>query len=215
MLWHPAIRRRGRFGMLLTRRSLPGVVIALSLGLSLAVPMAGCRGSERLAGSVIGGITGITIGGSAGGVGGAVLGGALGTAGGYLIGDYFAKGRGGRATPPPTRPSPTQAPAVPATGSRPASHVRAAPSLGARAKAAYDAGRRAGTAPEARAHYRRSIELDPTHPEPYNAIGLSYLHAGDYVQARRGFEMALERDPNHYAAQHNLARLEANLRRAR
>ena len=76
-----------------------------------------------------------------------------------------------------------------------------------RARAAYQSGRQARTAPEARRHYEESLRLDPHHPAPYNALGLNALHRGDQAEAERLFRASLDCDPDYAPATHNLKRL--------
>jgi Flp pilus assembly protein TadD len=72
---------------------------------------------------------------------------------------------------------------------------------------AYEKGRAAATAEEAKAAYEESIRLDPTRPEPWNALGLLALVQGDRALARRHLVRSLELDPAYGPALHNLHRL--------
>ena len=74
------------------------------------------------------------------------------------------------------------------------------------AKAAYDRGKAALTAPEARVHFEQSIRLDPTRPEAYNALALNALFRGDRSDAERLFRQSLEVDPSYAPAKYNLER---------
>ena len=75
------------------------------------------------------------------------------------------------------------------------------------AREAYEKGRSALTAHEAKVHFEQSIRLDPNRAAPYNALGLNALHAGDRTEAERLFKKALEVEPDHWAAKYNLERL--------
>ena len=74
------------------------------------------------------------------------------------------------------------------------------------AKAAYDRGKAALTAPEARVHFEQSIRLDPTRPEPYNALALNALYRGDHSEAERLWQRALSIDPAYGPAKYNFER---------
>lgn len=157
-----------------------------------------CQMNERLSGTVLGAVAGGAIGGATGGVGGAAIGLAAGGITGYLVGDYIAdrreRGRAevfGDATT--TAPSAVMGVKEYANDDD--------------ARLAYERGRRALTAPEARAHFEKSIRLDPTQPAPYNALGLNALHRGERAEALRLFRVALQKDPGYYPAQYNLDRL--------
>lgn len=76
------------------------------------------------------------------------------------------------------------------------------------AKAAYDRGKAALTAPEARVHFEQSIRLDPTRPEAYNALALNALYRGDHSDAERLFRQSLQVDPTYGPARYNLERFE-------
>ncbi|MDJ0975478.1 MAG: tetratricopeptide repeat protein [Planctomycetota bacterium] len=164
----------------------------------LAAPA--CQMNERLSGTVFGAIGGAVLGGVASGGGGAVVGGLAGGLIGYLIGDYMAdqreRGRGSvfgsssDATVAGIRDEPA--------------HVKAA-------RTAYERGRAAKTAPEAKRWYLESLRLNPDRPEPYNLLGLNALYAGDLDAAEDYLERALTVDPDYRPAQHNLAKLRREL----
>ena len=75
------------------------------------------------------------------------------------------------------------------------------------AEAAYQQGRRARTSEEARRHYLRSLQLDPTQPAVHNALGLHDLFAGKRASAAQRFRTALRYDPGNFAAKHNLRKM--------
>ena len=61
----------------------------------------------------------------------------------------------------------------------------------------------------------RAAELVPQASEVQNHLGLAWLEAGDEAAALRSFERAVELDCDNRAASDNLARLEAQMERAR
>lgn len=210
------------------------LLIVLVLGLLV---MPGCVMNERLSGTIIGGVSGGAIGAAVGGVGGAVIGLLAGGLGGYLVGDYMAdqreRGRGsvfGNGCCPPAQ-DPCAPPCATPQSYQPSAYApqgAAYQPQGAvagikerapvvyngrrtdpvRAKAAYDRGKEALTAPEARVHFEESIRLDPTRPEPYNALALNALYRGDRSDAERHFREALQADPNYQPARYNLERFQ-------
>jgi hypothetical protein len=158
----------------------------------------GCQMNERLSGTLFGAVGGGVVGGLAGGVVGAAIGVGAGGVAGYLVGDYVAdqreRGRPGVFSDP--------------QGAQGVMGVKvAAPPPADDARSAYELGRKALTAPVARQHFERSIRLDPTRPEPYNALGLNALYRGDRAEAERLFRASLAQDPGYGPARHNLARL--------
>lgn len=169
------------------------VAVSLLMLVLLAAPS--CQMNERLSGTLMGGVGGAVVGGLASGVGGAVIGGVAGAVAGYLVGDYLAdqreRGRGkvfGSASDPMSV---------------------AAESASTRAgRLAYENGRAARTAPEAKHWYEESLRLNPDRPEPLNMLALGALHGGDPVQARQYLTQALAIDPLYKPAQHNLLRLD-------
>jgi tetratricopeptide (TPR) repeat protein len=177
--------------------------LCLCLSIAALAALPGCQMNERLSGTVLGAVAGGAIGGVAGGVGGAAIGLAAGGVSGYLVGDYIAdrreRGRANVFGNANTMPQATM----------PSATVMGVKEYGVNdaARLAYERGRAAQTAPEARAHYEESVRLDPSQPAPYNALGLNALHRGDRVEALRLFRAALAKDPSYYPAQHNLARL--------
>ncbi len=208
------------------------ILLVLSL---LVIP--GCMMNERLSGTVMGGVGGGVIGAVAGGVGGAVIGLLAGGLAGYLVGDYVAdqreRGRGSvfgndccppqqaPACCPPTSQAQPYQPYEQPPGFAPQGAVAGikerapAPAVvnGRRtnpqaAKAAYDRGKAALTAPEARVHFEESIRLDPTRPEPYNALALNALYRGDHSDADRYFRKALAADPSYRPARYNYERFQ-------
>jgi tetratricopeptide (TPR) repeat protein len=177
-----------------------------------------CQMNERLSGTVIGGVGGGAIGAAAGGVGGAVVGILAGGIAGYLVGDYIAdqreRGRtqvfqtGGTTA----QVAPQVAPQAGTWGgeSRPRGRVAGIKvrAVDERARAAYERGRHALTAPEARVYFEQAIRLDPSRPAPYNALALNALYRGDRAEAERDFRKALQVDPGYYPARYNLQRLQ-------
>ncbi len=158
-----------------------------------------CQMNERMTGTAFGAGGGAVIGGVLGGAGGAVAGGVLGGIAGYIVGDYIAdqRERG--------RPSVFgNAPAGQVGGHR---EVAPVPAPVPEAQAAYERGRRAATAGEARRWYAEAARLDPRQPAPWNALGLNALLAGDREAAEAHFARALALDPDYYPARYNLARL--------
>jgi hypothetical protein len=197
--------------------------LAIVLVLSLLV-LPACQMNERLSGTVFGAMGGAGIGALAGGWGGAAIGLVAGGVAGYLVGDYLSDKREcGRcgvfsqpSCEPPCAPSPCASPGPVATAPtmQPCAEqafvrgVKEYP-LNPAARSAYQRGRAALTAAEARGHFEESIRLDPRRPEPYNALGLNYLYAGDTLGAERLFRMALQQDPDYYAAKYNLERMQS------
>jgi len=197
-------------------------VTVLLIAAILVLP--GCQMNERLSGTVMGAMGGAGIGAVAGGWGGAAIGLLAGGVAGYLVGDYLADkrecGRCGVFSQPKCQPScapapcsypppVAQPPRVQQPVLQPCVQGHKEYPLSPAAKAAYERGRAALTAPEARRHFEESIRLDPSRPEPYNALALNALHRGDAGEAQRLFEQSLEQDPGYYAAQYNLERLRA------
>lgn len=79
------------------------------------------------------------------------------------------------------------------------------------AKVAYERGRSAATSAEAQAAYREAIRLDPTRPEPWNALALQSLAQGERAAAREHLLRALELDPAYAPARYNLEQLDRGL----
>lgn len=192
----------------------------------LAVPLLvlpGCRMNERMTGAVGGAAGGAVIGTVAGASAGTVLvligAGALA---GYLIGDYMADQRCA-CEQPGAAESPCAVPASStSTSSLPAPTVVRQPasqtSVAARgsgavwdARVAYEKGRSAPTVEDARTAYEESARLDPTRPEPWNALALLSVAQGDRTAARTHLTKALSLDPSYGPAQHNLDRLDRGL----
>ena len=207
----------------------------------LAVPLLvlpGCRMNERMTGAVGGAAGGAVIGTVAGASAGTVLvlvgAGALA---GYLVGDYMADQRcacepsAGAAESPcavpaatTSRPTvaPTPAPAPSSSGGLPPPTVvrrtKAPAAVTARgsgtawdARVAYERGRSAPTVEDARAAYQESARLDPSRPEPWNALALLAVAQGDRTSAREHLNRALALDPAYAPAKHNLERLDRGL----
>ena len=195
--------------------------VAILLVLSMLV-LPGCQMNERLSGTVFGAMGGAGIGALAGGWGGAAIGLVAGGVAGYLVGDYLSDkrecGRCGVFSQPKCQPScapapcayPQQMPCAEQQVFGPQGAVAGVKTypVNPAAREAYQRGRAALTAPEARRHYEESIRLDPNRPEPYNALALNHLYAGDKAGAERLFRTALEKDPSYYAAKFNLAKLQ-------
>ncbi|MBN2493929.1 MAG: tetratricopeptide repeat protein [Deltaproteobacteria bacterium] len=57
----------------------------------------------------------------------------------------------------------------------------------------------------ARRKFRQSIELDPTRPEAFNGIGVTYYARNDYEEALRWYKKALEVNANFGDAYYNMA----------
>ncbi len=168
-------------------RTATAVLLVLALALLPA-----CQMNERLSGTIFGGAGGAVLGGVTAGFGGAVIGGLLGGVAGYLIGDYMADQRErGR-------------PSVFGSGSDtiPVSDVRVIEAMDA-----YDRARAAETSTEARRWLEESLRLNPDRPEPYNALALNALYAGDRDQAEAYLLTALQKDPDYEMARINLERL--------
>ena len=194
--------------------------------------------TERTSGTVIGAAGGTALGALVGGaVGnpwlGAGLGAAAGGAAGYIVGDKIADKRerqsqsapqasgSGSAPettsfPPPAADiEPAPAPGAtrpPAAGHPPEVYTTSGPSQDrlALARAEYDAGRAAKTAPEALRHYDNAIRLDPSRPEPYNARGMVLQYEGKKDEARRAYKQALAIDPGYAPAEQSLRALAAS-----
>lgn len=173
------------------------IAAALLIGLAL-VSLPACQMNERLSGTILGGVGGAVIGGATSGATGVVVGGLAGALVGYLVGDYMAdqRERG--------RPSVWGDPgAVQGIRYDEPQHVL-------QARDAYERGRSARTAPEAKRWYEESLRLNPERPEPYNMLGLNALAAGDPGAARRYFQQSLRVDPGYSQASHNLRRLQVH-----
>jgi tetratricopeptide (TPR) repeat protein len=172
--------------------------------------------NERLSGTVFGGSAGGLIGGlAAESVGGALVGGLGGALVGYLVGDYLADQRErGSAAQQRIPYAPDAAPPPAVGGVRVRSPVTAPASRRVRSPAdeAYERGRAATTAPEARAAYREALGYDPNHADAWNALGLSLLGAGRTDEAKACFRRAIDIHPSHYAARQNLRWAESGIR---
>ncbi len=57
----------------------------------------------------------------------------------------------------------------------------------------------------ARRRFRQATKLDPTRPEAYNGIGVTYYARNDYQEALRWYKKALEVEPNFGDAYYNMA----------
>lgn len=57
----------------------------------------------------------------------------------------------------------------------------------------------------ARKNFKAATQLDPTRPEAFNGIGVTYYARGDYQEALRWYKRALEVDPNFGDAYYNMA----------
>jgi hypothetical protein len=57
----------------------------------------------------------------------------------------------------------------------------------------------------ARRNFKTATQLDPTRPEAFNGIGVTYYGRGDYEEALRWYKKALEVDPNFGDAYYNMA----------
>ena len=184
-------------------------VLVLLLVLSLLV-LPACQMNERMSGTAMGAAGGLTIGAVAGGWAGAAIGLVAGGVAGYLVGDYLADKREcgrcgvfGSAAPAPCAPAPC-GPGGQVQGVKEYAATNAAPSAAHRA---YEQGRKARTAPEARRYFEESVRLEPRSPAAWNALGLNALHRGDRPEAERLWRISLSHDANYYAARHNLERL--------
>lgn len=167
-----------------------------------------CQMNERMSGTLFGAVGGGVVGGAAGGAGGAVIGVLGGGIVGYLIGDYMAdKRERGRTQVFETSTPAFSAQAQPAGGAvMGVKQYAAGPSNHAAARAAYERGRKALTAPEARVHFEESVRLDPSRPEPWNALALNALYRGDHAKAQHYWKMSLQKDPGYQPALRNLHR---------
>jgi hypothetical protein len=182
-----------------------------------------CQMNERMTGAVGGAAAGGLIGAVTGASGGTVL--VLVGAGalvGYLVGDYIADQRccgtqapsGGCCAPPATYggccapASEVQAVRAQAPAASPPARSEG-PSWDARV--AYEKGRSAATAEEAEAAYEESLRLDPSRPEPWNALAVLAIVQGDRTLARERLGKALALDPAYGPAAHNLQRLDEGL----
>ena len=168
--------------------------LIVGLAVLLLVLAPACQMNERISGTAMGAVGGGVIGGIAAGWGGAVVGAAGGALIGYLVGDYNSdqreRGRDG------------------VFGSRsdtdPAVHQTR---VNTPAAEAYERGRQARTSVEAKRWFEKSVELDPTRAEPYNALGLNALAAGDVLSADRLIRKAIQVNPRYLPARYNLERL--------
>ena len=66
----------------------------------------------------------------------------------------------------------------------------------------------------ARRSFRQATKLDPTRPEAYNGIGVTYYARNDYEEALRWYKKALEVEPNFGDAYYNMACIYALQRKA-
>jgi tetratricopeptide (TPR) repeat protein len=57
----------------------------------------------------------------------------------------------------------------------------------------------------ARKNFKVATQLDPTRPEAFSGIGVTYYARGDYEEALRWYKQALEVDPNFGDAYYNMA----------
>jgi hypothetical protein len=185
----------------------------------LALPLLvlpGCRMNEKMTGLAGGAAAGAAIGLIAGASAGTVL--VLTGAGaltGYLIGDYLADQRCGSPCDAPSSCSPCAVPAsrqvaVARTPVAPAATPTASGTAW-EARVAYEKGRTAPTVEDAREAYEQSARLDPTRPEPWNALALLSVAQGDRISARAHLTKALALDPTYAPARHNLDRLDRGL----
>ena len=179
------------------------------------VVLPACQMNERMSGTAMGAVGGGTIGALVGGWAGAAIGVVAGGVAGYVVGDYLADKRecgrcGVFGSAAPSSCDPCAPPPCGPGGQVQGIKEYAAPTPAAApsaAKFAYERGRKADTATEARRHFEESARLDPRRPEAWNALGLNALYRGDRVEAERLWRVSLAQDSSYYAAQHNLARL--------
>lgn len=196
-------------------RALPSLTAAALLAAPLA--LGGCQMNERMTGTGGGAIAGGLIGGfAASSVTGALVGGAAGALAGYLIGDYLADER--ERCSPCSAPSACAAPdpyAYPTACTTPLPAPVTPPATAGRpswaAQVAYERGRSAATSEEAVAAYEEALRLDPTRPEPWNALALQALANGDRALARERLLRALALDPTYAPARVNLEHLDRGL----
>ncbi len=195
-------------------RAAPLVLLLLAA----LVVLPACQMNERMSGTMLGAVGGGVIGGAIGGAGGAVVGVLAGGVTGYLVGDYMAdrRERGRQQVFETTAPAFNGEAAAYGSGTPDGGAVmgikRYAPPPTidrAGAMTAYARGRKAATATEARVFFEESIRLDPSRPEPYNALALNHLYRGDLAAAERAFRTSLEKDPDYYPARANLERFRA------
>jgi tetratricopeptide (TPR) repeat protein len=178
----------------------------------LALP--GCRMNERMTGTAGGAVGGTVIGVVAGASAGTVL--ILAGAGaltGYLVGDYMAdqRERCSPCQPSAGAESPCAVPASTSASTLPAPTASRGSGTVWDARVAYEKGRSAPTVEDARAAYQESARLDPSRPEPWNALALLSVAQGDRTAARAHLTKALSLDPSYGPAQHNLDRLDRGL----
>ncbi|AMV41796.1 tetratricopeptide repeat protein [Paraburkholderia caribensis] len=70
-----------------------------------------------------------------------------------------------------------------------------------------------GRASDAEAYLRRTIQIDPTHSDAYNNLGVVLRQLGRPGEAEQAHKQAIETDPEHAGAYINLARLLESLGR--
>lgn len=151
--------------------------------------------NERLSGTVFGGLGGMAVGTAVGGLTGALIGAGAGAIAGYLVGDYIADRREcGRCGVYQNNPQGQ------------VGGIKRVPEHVSKARAAYDRGRNATNAAEARRWYQESYRLHPD-PAPLNMLALNAVFAGNPVQGERYLLQALELDPDYELARMNLDRL--------
>jgi hypothetical protein len=193
------------------RHSILSIVL---VALLLVLPACRSGMNERIVGSATGAGTGILLGAVFGGsLPGAVLGGVAGAVAGYIVGDYFADQRERQCCTPQSVPyDPSCAPCPRTSGEYPQSMAYTAPASGTAwqtvrvppAEAAFQRGRHAASAPEARRSFEEALRLDPSHVEALNGLGVNQLVSGDRRAAIASFQKALRIDPGHYGARANL-----------
>jgi Flp pilus assembly protein TadD len=56
---------------------------------------------------------------------------------------------------------------------------------------------------EALYRWKRAVEVDPTYAAAYNDLAIAYEHEGQFEEARKAYDKALELDPHNQQIQQN------------
>jgi Tfp pilus assembly protein PilF len=56
---------------------------------------------------------------------------------------------------------------------------------------------------EALYRWKRAVEIDPTYAAAHNNLAIAHEHAGNFEDARKSYEKAIELEPNNALIKHN------------